>query len=164
LRSIWSILYQRKCFPDIVSLKSIFCFFFIVASVCTFLTCCDSQPFTSPKALLNTFCSAYNTKNDELLYECGLIDYVLEQIAVEKLDPSGDIYYVRAKGLQFKIIDIHEGRIGIQREISKDRILVKVRFYSDVELEYEKVVTIYMTKKKSTTNSPSRWQINLIPS
>jgi len=164
LPNISRILFPKNCSPDI------FVHFVVWRSLLAFFLCgliyqgCSKDPFKSPKALLKTFCYAYNTGDDRLLNECGRVDYVLKQIAVEKFDADGNPYYERVKGLSFKIVKVHKGRIGIQKEYSDKRILIDVIFRSEEDPIYERKVTIYMSQKKSTTNAPARWQINLIPS
>jgi hypothetical protein len=125
---------------------------------------CSNAPFSSPKALLKTFCQAYNSENDNLLYECGKIDYIVKNIAVEKIDADGNPYFIKVKNLNFEIIKIHTGRIGLEKEISNQRELIDVRFFSDDDPFYEKKVTIFMSQKKSTTSSDERWQVNDLPS
>jgi len=92
------------------------------------------------------------------------VDYILSALYIEKLDANGDPYYVMVKGLNFKIMKIHTGRIGLEKEISKDRILADVIFCSDVDPRYERKVMIYMSQKRSTTSSDARWQVNQLPS
>jgi hypothetical protein len=128
------------------------------------LNCCAGSPsFKSPKAILKTFCFAYNSGDDNLLRSCGSIDYITEKIAKEKLDSNGNPYYTKVEELRFEILNINRGRIGIQREYSDQEILADVRFYSDIDPLYERKVKIFMSQKKSSTSAPSRWMIHRIP-
>jgi hypothetical protein len=124
---------------------------------------CGGNSLKSPTSLLKTFCFAYNSSDDNLLKGCGVVDYVLKQIAVEKLDQDGNPYFIKANGLNFEIENIQKGRIGIQKEYSDQKILVNVRFFSDSDSKYIRRVTIYLVLKKSSANSDSKWQIYPLP-
>lgn len=82
---------------------------------------------------------------------------------IEKIDPDGNLYFVNVKGIDFEIIKVHKGRIGLEKEFSKSRIIVDVRFFSKIDIKFNKKVTIYMSRKKSSTSSDIKWQINYIP-
>jgi hypothetical protein len=98
------------------------------------------------------------------MHKCGDIGYIAEQLEIEKFDKDDNPHYVKIEALQFKILNIRKGRIGLRQEFSDNEVLVDVLFYSDVETKFKKTITIFMSQKRHNMNDSLIWQIERIPS